>query len=65
MKSNTLYHSLDDLVSLYPIPVPLLAIAEDEGLCVIYDDYGKSTFDGMTWYEPDQDKFYIHIVTVR
>ncbi|MDD7303674.1 MAG: ImmA/IrrE family metallo-endopeptidase [Prevotellaceae bacterium] len=40
-------------------------IAEDEGLVVIYDDYGKATFDGMTWYEPDQDEFFIHMNTAR
>lgn len=49
------------IASLYSIPIPLDKIAEDEGLRVIYDDYGKDTFDGMTWYEPQYDLFFIHI----
>lgn len=56
---------IEDLVSLYPIPIPLMEIAKDEGLCVIFDDYGTDTFDGMTWYEAEQDKFYMHINTAR
>ena len=53
------------IASLYPTPIPLLKLANDEGISVIYDKYGKNTFDGMTWYEPQQDKFYIHINTER
>lgn len=53
------------IASLYTIPVPLQDIAKDEGIRVIYDDYGTDTFDGMTWYEPKQDKFFIHINTKR
>lgn len=51
------------IASLYSIPVPLLEIAKDEGIRVIYDDYETDTFDGMTWYEPKQDKFFIHVNT--
>lgn len=65
MKNNTCQSSLEEIFSLYSIPVSLTKIAEDEGLCVIYDDYGRNTFDGMTWYEPGQNKFYIHINTAR
>ena len=53
------------IASLYSIPVPLLEIAKDEGIRVIYDDYETDTFDGMTWYEPKQDKFFIHVNTKR
>lgn len=63
--NNSLYSTLAAITSLYPIPIPLMSIAEEEGLCVIYDDYGQNTFDGMTWYEPEQDKFYVHINTAR
>ena len=55
----------ESIASLYPIPIPLNEIAEDEGIIVIYDDYGQNTFDGMTWYVPEQDIFYIHINTAR
>lgn len=61
MKVNAYQHISDDIASLYSIPISLNEIAKDEGLCVIYDDYGKDTFDGMTWYEQDQNKFFIHI----
>ena len=61
--NNTWHYIIDCICSLYPVPVPLLDVAEDEGICVIFDDYGKDTFDGMTWYEPSQNKFYIHINT--
>lgn len=57
--------TLAAIASLYTIPVTLEKIAKDEGICVIYDNYGANTFDGMTWYEPEQDKFFIHINTSR
>lgn len=56
---------IENLVSLYPIPIPLMEIAKDEGICVIFDEYGTNTFDGMTWYEAEQDIFYMHINTAR
>ena len=37
------------IASLYPTPIPLLKLANDEGRSVIYDKYGKNTCDGMTW----------------
>lgn len=49
---------IENLVSLYTIPIPLMEIAEDEGIRVIFDDYGTNTFDGITWYEAEQDMFY-------
>lgn len=55
----------ESISSLYSIPIPLNEIAEDEGIIVIYDDYGQNTFDGMTWYVPEQDIFYVHINTAR
>lgn len=62
MKKINSYQSITDAIaSLYPVPIPLDKIAKDEGLCVIYDNYGKDTFDGMTWYEPKLDRFFIHI----
>lgn len=65
MKINTNHSIADSIASRYSIPVPLNQIAKEEGVCVIYDDYGKNTFDGMTWYEPEQDAFFIHINTAR
>lgn len=65
MKINSHPDLANEIASLYPTPIPLLKLAEDEGISVIYDNYGKSTFDGMTWYEVKQDKFFIHINTER
>lgn len=48
---------IENIVSFYPIPIPLMEIAEDEGIRVIFDDYGTNTFDGMTWYEAEQEMF--------
>lgn len=47
------------------VPTDLGTIAEDEMLNVIFDDYGKRTFDGMTMFDPVTDEFYIHINTAR
>lgn len=52
-----------DVSSHYNVPVPLSTIAESEDIKVFYDDYGKSTFDGLTWFEPSTDDFYIHLNT--
>lgn len=46
-------------------PTDLETIVEEEMLNVIYDDYGSSTFDGLTMFEPSTDEFYIHINTAR
>jgi hypothetical protein len=50
MKINSIHSIVDVIASQYTIPLPLNKIAEEEGLRVIYDDYGRNTFDGMTWY---------------
>lgn len=63
--NNSYQDILKTLSSLYPVPTPVLQIAEDEGLVVIYDDYGKDTFDGMTWYDVGKEKFFIHINIAR
>lgn len=63
MMNNSCLAMPEAIASLYSIPVPLLEIAKDEGIHVIYDDYGTDTFDGMTWYEPKLGKFFIHINT--
>lgn len=66
MKMRSSSHTIiDELTSIYPVPISLDEVAADEGLCVLYDDYGEDTFDGMTWYEPEQGKFFIHINTQR
>ena len=65
MKINFSWNISESIASLYSIPIPLLEIAKDESLSVIYDNYGKDTFDGMTWYEPRQNRFFIHINTER
>ena len=41
MKINSYQSITDAIASLYPVPIPLDKIAKDEGLCVIYDNYGK------------------------
>lgn len=65
MKIKPIKTLANEIASLYTIPIPLLDIAEDEGISVIYDDYGTDTFDGITWYEPQLDTFYIHVNTER
>lgn len=60
-KINSYQTIIDAITSIYKIPIPLDEIADEEGICVIYDNYGNDTFDGMTWYELEQDKFFIHI----
>lgn len=65
MKISSFQSIADAVSSLYPSPIPLLDVATDEGICVIFDDYGKDTFDGMTWYEAKDDQFFIHINTAR
>ena len=46
MKTNSFYDIADEISSLFPIPIRLEDVIEDEGLNVIYDDYGHGTFDG-------------------
>ena len=65
MKTNSFYDIADEISSHFPIPIRLEDVIEDEGLNVIYDDYGQGTFDGMTWYEPGLDEFFIHMNTAR
>jgi len=47
------------------LPIDLLHIAEEEFINVVYDDYGRGTFDGLTMFEPSTDEFYIHINTAQ
>lgn len=65
VKINRCISLVESIAPIYTVPIPLNDIAEDEGLIIIYDDYGQNTFDGMTWYVPGQDIFYIHINTAR
>lgn len=51
----------DSIAERYDVPVPLLQIAEDELIKVVVDDYGSSTFDGLTWFEASTDDFFIHL----
>lgn len=53
----------EEIASQYEEPIPLVKLAEDEYIRIICDDYGSSTFDGLTWFEPDTDDFYIHLNT--
>lgn len=55
----------EEISSHYSIPVPLAQIAESEMIPVFFDDYGVSSFDGLTWFEPETDDFYIHINTAK
>jgi Zn-dependent peptidase ImmA (M78 family) len=53
----------EEIAARYEEPIPLEKVAEDELLEVICDDYGKGTFDGLTWFEPETEDFYIHLNT--
>lgn len=53
----------EEIAAQYEVPIPLEKVAEDELLEVICDDYGSGTFDGLTWFEPETDGFYIHLNT--
>ena len=63
MKNETPEGKAESIASLYSVPMPLDEIAMEEGIYIIYDNYGSNTFDGITWYVPEMDKFFIHINT--
>ena len=64
MKVSSVIMALaEEIAAKYDVPILLEKVAEDELLEVICDDYGKSTFDGLTWFEPETDDFYIHLNT--
>ncbi|BCS85747.1 hypothetical protein prwr041_16400 [Prevotella herbatica] len=66
MKINKCITSLaEEVARNYDSPILLKKIADDELINVIYDDYGKDTFDGLTCFEPFTDEFYIHINCAR
>lgn len=53
----------EEIASQLEEPIPLVKVAEDEFIRIVCDDYGSSTFDGLTWFEPETDDFYIHLNT--
>ncbi len=53
----------EEIAAQYEVPIPLERVAEDELLEVICDDYGSGSFDGLTWFEPETEDFYIHLNT--
>ena len=53
----------EEIAAQYGVSIPLEKVAEDELLEVICDDYGKGTFDGLTWFESETEDFYIHLNT--
>lgn len=55
----------NEIAERYTAPIPLLEIAEEEIIKVICDDYGSTTFDGLTWYEAETGDFFIHLNTNR
>jgi Zn-dependent peptidase ImmA (M78 family) len=55
----------EHIASQYEEPVPLEQVAKNELIEVIYDNYGKPSFDGITWFEPETDNFYIHLNTAQ
>ncbi len=55
----------NEIAQKYEIPIPLLDIAEEELIKVICDDYGSTTFDGLTWFDTETDDFFIHLNTNR
>lgn len=61
--SNDIRTLAEGIAAQYEVPIPLEKVAEDELLEVICDDYGSGSFDGLTWFEPDTDDFYIHLNT--
>lgn len=65
IKTSSCLDIIDSVAANYSIPISLDDVASYEGLCVIYDDYGKDTFDGMTWYVPEDDTFFIHMNIAR
>lgn len=46
MMNNSRLTMPEAIASLYSIPLPLLEIARDEGIRVIYDDYETDTLMG-------------------
>lgn len=66
MVSSNAYEILNiakDISKVYDPPIPLMQIAENELIKVICDDYGDTTFDGITFFEIDTEDFYIHLNT--
>lgn len=63
MKMPNSHTIADEIASLYPLPIPLQDIVEEEGIILICDDYGSNTFDGLTIYEKEEKQFYIHLNT--
>lgn len=61
--SNAILQIAEELAARYEEPILLLQVAEDEIINVICDNYGKSSFDGLTWFEESTDDFYIHLNT--
>lgn len=55
----------NEIAGRYEEPIPLLEIAEEELIRVICDDYGSTTFDGLTWFDAETDDFFIHLNTNR
>ena len=63
--SGGILNLANEIAEQYEAPIPLLDIAEEELIKVICDDYGSTTFDGLTWFEAETDDFYIHLNTNR
>lgn len=61
--SNAILAIAEEVAARYEVPIPLLQVAEDEFLEVICDDYGNESFDGLTWFAPETEDFYIHLNT--
>lgn len=59
--SSGILYLANEVAERYTPPIPLLEIAEEEIIKVIWDDYGSTTFDGLTWFESETDDFYIHL----
>lgn len=60
---NSILAFADEIAGQCEVPVPLIKIAEEEMINVICDDYGNSSFDGLTWFESETEEFYIHLNT--
>lgn len=61
--SGEVLNLANEIAQQYEMPIPLLDIAEEEFIKVIYDDYGSTTFDGLTWFDAETDDFFIHLNT--
>ena len=62
--SGGILNLANEIAERYEAPIPLLDIAEEELIKIICDDYGSTTFDGLTWFEAETDDFFIFLFII-